>query len=235
MKILTPLPQTGRGSSFTATPQGGTFSGFQQFAFDKYIIETARNVSLGEAAKYIIAAASSTAALQNVALTPGATSPFGQALQSSAAFPESKRILSLASIPNSLKFQVINGGTTPIALFLETSLSPYRQGSSISHAAAQTSNNTPDFLMRFSLESGITLSQIVRKIGKGNRFGPVGPNLLGVMATLGYSVRQTPGRGIADFLVDSAGTSSFTLSVSTKLSMAVIHIAVAGLCSGLLY
>ena len=167
---LTPLPQ-GNGQS----------RNFQEFAFDRFMVETKGGVPLENAARAISG---------NSRLRPDA---------------ESRRLFDLAQTSNSLAF-VFPGGQDSVVL--ETSLQPYKPGSSISHAASSSSRNTPDFLMRFSLEPGITLQDVIAKCASGNPFGPIGPKLLTVMGALGYPIQSTPGSAIRDFLVMSTTSRS---------------------------
>lgn len=68
--------------------------------------------------------------------------------------------------------------------YLETSLIPYTPGSSISHVSESEYTGTPDFLMRFALEPGVTIEDLIEKGGNFSG-GAIGPRLLAIMNSLG--------------------------------------------------
>ncbi|CAG8520353.1 5000_t:CDS:2 [Racocetra fulgida] len=63
-----------------------------------------------------------------------------------------------ASTPNSLGILPDNTNFND-PIFLETSLKPYTQGSSVSHVSYTKYSNTSDFLMKFLAEKGLSLKQ----------------------------------------------------------------------------
>ncbi|CAO3666716.1 unnamed protein product [Rhizopus microsporus] len=86
----------------------------------------------------------------------------------------------LATTPHTLGLIMANH-----TLVLETSLTPFRSGSSLSHVAQDIYKNTPDFLMRFSQERGVSLSDAMTRVGTAS---PLGPATLAVLDELGYTV-----------------------------------------------
>ncbi|RHZ82651.1 hypothetical protein Glove_106g6 [Diversispora epigaea] len=69
---------------------------------------------------------------------------------------------------------------------LETSLDPYAPGSSISHVSEALYTGTSDFLMRFALEPGITINDLIMNGGNYSG-GAIGPKLSSIMNSLGYA------------------------------------------------
>lgn len=74
-------------------------------------------------------------------------------------------------------------------IVLETGLSPFQPGSSVSHVAYLNYTDTPDFLMRFMQDRGVTLEEVVRK---GGGDGPIGPLLLRIFEEIGYATVNNP-------------------------------------------
>ncbi|KAI9028079.1 hypothetical protein CLU79DRAFT_737630 [Phycomyces nitens] len=77
------------------------------------------------------------------------------------------------------------GGKYDDYVVLETSLAPFQRGSSISHVDYQTYTDTPDFLMRYMQDRGISMAEMVLKGGGGS---PLGPKLLRIMKQMGYTI-----------------------------------------------
>lgn len=75
-------------------------------------------------------------------------------------------------------------------IVLETALQPFQPGSSISHVDYTKYTKSPDFLMRFMQDRGMTLAEAIKRGGGGN--GPIGPLLLKVFEELGYSTINSP-------------------------------------------
>ncbi|KAI8997818.1 hypothetical protein BDB01DRAFT_846426 [Pilobolus umbonatus] len=74
-------------------------------------------------------------------------------------------------------------------VILETSMKPFHPGSSVSHVAYIQYTHSPDFLMRFMQERGMTLDDAIER---GGGTGPIGPLLLCVFEQLGYSTINQP-------------------------------------------
>ncbi|KAL1924419.1 uncharacterized protein VTP21DRAFT_7454 [Calcarisporiella thermophila] len=79
-------------------------------------------------------------------------------------------------------------------VLLETSLSPFRRGSSVSHVDKQSHLNTRDRLMRFSGD-GLPFNQAIRRFGN-----PIGPELTAVLNTIGYTVEPASNQTIVNML-----------------------------------
>lgn len=74
-------------------------------------------------------------------------------------------------------------------IILETALQPFQPGSSISHVDYATYTQSPDFLMRFMQDRGLTLAEAIKR---GGGDGPIGPLLLRIFEELGYSTINSP-------------------------------------------
>ncbi|KAL0092509.1 hypothetical protein J3Q64DRAFT_1654054, partial [Phycomyces blakesleeanus] len=70
-------------------------------------------------------------------------------------------------------------------VILETSLVPFQRGSSISHVDYNSYTDTPDFLMRYMQDRGVTMTDMVLK---GGGDSPLGPKLLRIMEQIGYTI-----------------------------------------------
>jgi hypothetical protein len=75
-------------------------------------------------------------------------------------------------------------------LILETGFRPFVGGSSLNHVSAQKYVSTADFLMRSSTPPGKTLADLIADYGDNgdSSYGPFGPGLRYVLASLGYRV-----------------------------------------------
>jgi hypothetical protein len=71
-------------------------------------------------------------------------------------------------------------------IILETALTPFKSGSSISHVASQKYTKHPEFLMRYKQDRGLTLTDV-----QGTHHA-IGPFLLSVFEELGYATHQHP-------------------------------------------
>lgn len=92
-----------------------------------------------------------------------------------------------------------HGSTTPqdivIALpnrnntvLMETSLVPFADGSTLSHVDYTSYHNTADYLMTYTTKPGVAVSAMKEQF----RTGPLGPELLQVLASLGYRIHSSP-------------------------------------------
>ena len=96
----------------------------------------------------------------------------------------------LATTPGTLGVALLDDqGRVDDVVVLETSLKPFQPGSSISHVDYATYTNSPDFLMRFMQDRGVTLAESVLRSGGQ---GPIGPKLMRILQQLGYAIPQLP-------------------------------------------
>ncbi|CAG8486728.1 621_t:CDS:2 [Diversispora eburnea] len=151
---------------------------FYECAFDKYLILMENSQRTSEITKKL-----NTFFTENKDFTtefPGST-------QAEYA----RQMYEIAQTPNSLGFLPRNSTNNKDAVILETSIVPYLSGSSISHVDNKTYTNTPDFLMRASVNNGINLDKEI--ISGGNyTLGPIGPKLKQVLETMGYQTADNP-------------------------------------------
>ena len=86
----------------------------------------------------------------------------------------------------SLGFLVLpnNANNANEAIILETTLNPFKTGSSLGHVDFKTYVNTSDFLMTYKQDSGMTLDDYM-SIGGNYTGGPIGPKLRQILATMG--------------------------------------------------
>ncbi|RCI05098.1 hypothetical protein CU098_005077, partial [Rhizopus stolonifer] len=107
-------------------------------------------------------------------------------LADSSDFSIAHTMYQYATTPGSLGV-FVSSEEAPV--ILETELQPYQPGSSISHVAFKEYTNTPEFLMRYMQDRGLSLSSAVER-GGGN--GPIGPLLLRILEHMGYSTVDKP-------------------------------------------
>lgn len=188
------------------------FNGFIENEFDRFMIETTTNQPLS----------ARTAALNGIQGLTGSTfqsaNAFAAALQQSSVYVnQGTQVLKLATTPNALTFASKNGSK----MVLETTLSPYSPGSSVSHCDARTFSGTADFLMRFRVDPGTSLAQAT-SVGTA---GPIGPVLLSVLDSLGYTTQNNP-VPVNEAMTSgkSCGTPSRT---AVPISMTMVALVVA--------
>ncbi|CAJ0901466.1 3482_t:CDS:10 [Entrophospora sp. SA101] len=190
--ILTPVPGpnplTANGSSTSTSVDlnDNDYIKFYEWAFDKYIKLLKDGTNLTTYAQEI-----------NKFFTGEYTNITGSQFESkfkgSPQYNIAKNMDLLAVTANSLGFiPTINfTNVNDSAVILETSLIPYRVGSSISHVDKKLYANTSDFLMKYDSETGVSLDQLVSRGGNYSG-GPIGPKLKLVMETLGYATLENP-------------------------------------------
>ena len=107
-------------------------------------------------------------------------------LMRSPAFQETKDFNKIATEAETLGIH-LSSQKNPVTL--ETSLRPFQPGSSISHVSLAHYSHTPDFLMRFMQDRGLSLEEAVKQ---GGGTGPIGPLLMRIFEEIGYSTVETP-------------------------------------------
>ncbi|CEP11277.1 hypothetical protein [Parasitella parasitica] len=135
-------------------------------------------------------------------------------LTRSPGFTPAKEMAYLATKAGSLGLD-ISSELDPIVL--ETALQPFQPGSSISHVDYARYTESPDFLMRFMQDRGLTLAEAIKR-GGGVDGQPIGPLLLRVFEELGYSTIDNPNtvpplliyqqQGMAEIVMNELQTSS---------------------------
>jgi len=162
------------------------FTGFEETAFDKYMVNTrskqAQPTRMSDLTKQI-----------NGFAEIGKEFPTVQQLlvdfSSSKEFQTTQSLLLDGQTAKTMAFRPQNANSTNDLIFLETNITPFRVGSSISHMDIVTFDSSPDFLEVFNAKRGQTLDQVLAL--NGGQF-PIGPKLQSVLETLGYSTADNP-------------------------------------------
>lgn len=99
----------------------------------------------------------------------------------------SRELTKAATIKNNLIFQV-NPKAEPI--YLESSLYPFKAGSSISHLDKDFYENSQDLLMVYRRE-GKDLIDVIKYLGDF-KTAPYGPHTLAILEAIGYTLNKSP-------------------------------------------
>lgn len=152
------------------------FNGFLEAAFDKYLIQ----IPTGKRTSLI------TNQLNQFANGNGSTfsdsDDFIKQFRSSPQYSLAVSMMETAVKPNSLGFLPRGGTKLSDLIILETSLSPYQPGSSVSHFDLKTYNSTSDFLMKYIADRGVNLDFL---LSVHNTKSPIGPKLKILLETIG--------------------------------------------------
>jgi len=175
-QALTPdVTPAGSGSSFQ----------FSEFSFDKFMVL----MSTGQRMSDI------TAQLNAFSTGAGAQirdiNAFASAFTTSPQYQIAKNTFNFAITKGAMGFLPQGETNLNNAVLLETSLNPYQQGSSVSHVDFATFSKNSDFLMRFLADKGISLGDAIVQNGNFSG-GAVGPKLLKVLESLGYTTQANP-------------------------------------------
>jgi hypothetical protein len=100
---------------------------------------------------------------------------------------EAKEMYRLGTTRGCLGFKPPND--TAVAFILESNLEPFQPGSSISHVDYEVYGKSPDFLMRFMQDRGVTLQYAMERSQSSSA---IGPRLRSVMKALGYQMNEYP-------------------------------------------
>ncbi|KAK9762189.1 hypothetical protein K7432_012312 [Basidiobolus ranarum] len=174
----------------SATTELYIFGGFVENMFDKFLVEYPSLRPLTETVDLLDRFASGPGTIF------GSEGEFNRTFYYSPQYRLASRMLNLATTPRTLAFLPQNA-TSNEPIILETSLNPYIPGSSISHFDFRTFTNSPDFLMRFMEDRGVSLEEDVVR-GGSYLGGPIGPQLISILETLGYVINPDP-RPLSEF------------------------------------
>ncbi|CAG8473384.1 6960_t:CDS:10 [Acaulospora morrowiae] len=177
--ILTPLPDFLNDAESLNSP--ATFTGFSELAFDRYM-------QLKEPGKPAINMTTLTKQINSFVKIGTRFKTVNDLLNTFANSPQfnlTQQLLIDAETPFTMSFVTRDSS---VSLFLETKLNPFQDGSSVSHVDTQFKASS-DFLMAFSAFNGTTLDDIIKKTGGKSALGP---KLLKVLSTLGYSTSNDP-------------------------------------------
>ncbi|RIA82645.1 hypothetical protein C1645_835036 [Glomus cerebriforme] len=176
---LTPVP------SVAIINSGISFNGFIENIFDKYLIF----LSSGDSITNI------TTKINTIVKEKGnfyqSPENFIITFKSSTQYQQSQMMLEIATTPFSLGFLPNNAANNlSNAIILETTLNPFKTGSSLGHVDLKTYANTSDFLMTYIQNSGMTLGDYI-SISGNYTGGPIGPKLRQVLGTMGYDIKES--------------------------------------------
>ncbi|ORX88480.1 hypothetical protein K493DRAFT_306589 [Basidiobolus meristosporus CBS 931.73] len=174
-----------------ATAELYIFGGFVENMFDKYIVEYPSLKPLTDMVDQ----------LDEFAGGPGSifssVEEFNQTFHNSPQYIHAARMVNLTTTPHTLAFVPRNASMNE-PIILETSLNPFIPGSSISHFDFASFSDSPDFLMRFMEDRGVSIDE---NVGRGGHYigGAIGPQLISILETLGYEINPAP-RPLSDFI-----------------------------------
>ncbi|RIA82642.1 hypothetical protein C1645_496971 [Glomus cerebriforme] len=163
-----------------------TFTGFTETAFDKYMVNAKIK---GQSPKRMTDYASSLNNFAQIGTQFQNVQDLLDTFGNSPSFQISSSLIADSQTTKTFAFQPHNAKNTDDLIFLETNLNPFQQGSSISHVDIVTFNNNSDFLEVFNAKRGQTLDQVLAATGGTY---PIGPKLLSVLETLGYTTANNP-------------------------------------------
>ncbi|RIA95644.1 hypothetical protein C1645_756933 [Glomus cerebriforme] len=154
-----------------------TFTGFQEYILDKFLVLTKDN--------------SSTTLITNKLnqFTPISTNftdekDFITAFTKSPQYIETTNMFQNSITRGTLAIRLPDNGDN---VLLETSLVPYKPGSTLSHVDFNTFSNTTDFLMRFKAPRQAILDDLTTINGNDpNYTNPIGPKTIRILQALGY-------------------------------------------------
>ncbi|CAG8553165.1 5357_t:CDS:2 [Acaulospora colombiana] len=161
------------------------FNGFVEMAFDKYMI----HLPTGKRISSVI-----TNKLNQFVGRTGTIFPnkynFSLEFKSSPQYTFALNMMEYAVTPNSLGFLPQGANKSSEVIVLETSLIPYKQGSSINHVDYKTYNKAPDFLMKYLADRGANITALAAARGTSGLL--IGPKLKLLLETLGYKSPDNP-------------------------------------------
>jgi len=168
--VLTPIP------SFLIQDIDGKhgsikFTGFQEFAMDKYLVFTNDNSSLGTITDLLNQFSTNKTEFIN-------KKEFAIDFANSPQFIEAKKMFNLSTMSGMISF---NNPIENLNILMETSLVPFLPGSTFSHLDNNSVSNTSDFLMKFKIPHNITLDDITSKYTN-----PIGPKTIKMLKSIGY-------------------------------------------------
>ncbi|KAK9766399.1 hypothetical protein K7432_004538 [Basidiobolus ranarum] len=175
---LTPRP------NFKSSRNGGTkFVGFTENAFDQYLVEIPTMRNLTEISDKMS---------KKLSQQHEATSKSGifRKFQDTAESQFPKDLLKAVTQPKTIAFLPKNANGPKDLIFLETSIRRFTQGSSLCHLDYRSNLNSPDFVMKYKSGPGSIQAKLNQvKLGK---YSPLGPKLIDILETLGYTINPNP-------------------------------------------
>ncbi|CAG8587166.1 8744_t:CDS:1, partial [Racocetra fulgida] len=155
------------------------FRGFLENAFDKYMILTSDRTRTTELTSEL------NKFLDGQDKIFLSVNEFIAKFKASPQLNIAKQMYKTCTEANSIEFLANTSNSKNNAVILETSISPFRVGASISHVDENLFNSS-DFLMTFEQVLGRTLEDSIAAGGsEGGKEKAIGPKILAILETLG--------------------------------------------------
>ncbi|CAJ0746527.1 9281_t:CDS:2 [Entrophospora sp. SA101] len=172
------------------------FLGFIESAFDKYMINIPKGTRISASTDQLNKFSGKPIPI-NTGLPFKNQDDFVNAFTSSPNYKLAQNMLTLSTTPNSLGFLPHDTNKADDSIVLETSLTPFQPGSSVSHVDYKTYNNTSDFLMKFLADRGTDLNTLItirsaNKTDQNDLRLAISPKLILLLETLGYTTPNHP-------------------------------------------
>ncbi|CAG8593885.1 15194_t:CDS:2, partial [Funneliformis mosseae] len=192
------------------------FGGFQEKAFDKYLVIFPDNVTTSSYINELNKFADGSA-FKNF-------DDFYVKFIASPQYLVAKEIYNHFVTPKSLVFKPSVSDKEEDWTYLETTLNPFERGSSVSHVDNTMYTNTSDFLMTYRQEHNRTLND---NIGIGGNYagGAISYKLRLILESLGYTVKYPspfPSNETDPVIENSIPTSLSTRNFAYQSSIAYI-------------
>lgn len=171
------------------------FLGFIESAFDKYMINIPKGTRISVSTDQLNKFSGKPIPIDGLPFN--SQNAFVNAFTSSPSYKLAQNMLTLSTTPNSLGFLTHDTNKADDSIVLETSLTPFQPGSSVSHVDYRTYNNTSDFLMKFLADRGVDLDTLItirsaNKADKNDLTLAISPKLILLLETLGYTTPNHP-------------------------------------------
>ncbi|CAJ0751247.1 4393_t:CDS:2, partial [Entrophospora sp. SA101] len=199
VKGLTPFPSF-LMKDFEEIKGEVTFTGFQENCFDRRLQLASNNEPLYNT---VLKLNTFAGGVENKTKF-SSYDDFANQFTNSSIFQEySVGILNTSTTPDTILFRAHDDDEDQI--FIETTFSPFKPGSSMSHLDNITNNHTVDFVMMWKSARGVTVANITAANGGNTTYtNLLGPRTIRVLETLGYQTAtyRTPYRPKAAVVSD---------------------------------
>lgn len=175
--ILTPSPSFFNYNTNSAVNGSFFFTDFQEYALDKYLVLTHDNSSLNQITKNLNRFSNIQSNFTNI-------EEFTRVFAKSPQYFDARKMFNYSTNRGTIAFRFPDNEEN---IIIETSLVPFRSGSSFSHLDFASFNNTKDFLMRIKAPRKVTLNNLTSVNGNDiNYTNPIGPITIRMLRTIGY-------------------------------------------------
>nr|CAG8572426.1 6264_t:CDS:2 [Entrophospora candida] len=199
VKGLTPFPSF-LMKDFEEIKGEVTFTGFQENCFDRRLQLASNNEPLYNT---VLKLNTFAGGVENKTKF-SSYDDFANQFTNSSIFQEyAVGILNTSTTPDTILFKAHDDDEDKI--FIETTFSPFKPGSSMSHLDNITNNHTVDFVMMWKAARGVTVANITAANGGNTTYtNLLGPRAIRVLETLGYQTAtyRTPYRPKAAVVSD---------------------------------